>query len=184
MLHTPAALPSGWEGILWGPIPTAIIFYAQVCAQHMKTIPWWCTFMLLLGFVIVDTSVANMHPRVKCLKSKVQCQSYLLCNLVYRGLYKGYTNEHSHPQVSEFLSPIPLSVFVFLVHLKKKKGEKEQGGGQKKALSETVSWTSFPQQMWPDLFMGHNPASDKCHWRQRHTPGYFNTPSLFNWFST
>lgn len=115
-----------------GSNTTTFFFYAQVCVQHMKTIPCWCTFMLLLDFVIVDASVANMYPRVNCLKSKVQYQSYLLCNLVYRGLSAKVipTNIPTHRYQSS--RPPYLTVFVFLVHLKKKKGENSREGNRRR----------------------------------------------------
>lgn len=55
---------------------------------------------------------------------KFNVKGYLLCNLtgLPTTIHKACTDEHSHPQVSEFLSPTPHSLFVFLVHLKR--GEK------------------------------------------------------------
>lgn len=85
--------------------------------------------MLLLDFVIVDTNVANMHPRVKCLKSKVQCQSYLLCNLIYRGLSTEVipTNIPTH----RYQSPVPHTsqCVCFLGAFKEEEGRKIAGRG-------------------------------------------------------
>lgn len=106
------------------------------CVQHMKTIRLLVHIYVTSGFYHCGCQCGEYAPRVNGLKSKVQCQSYLLCNLVYRGLSTKVIPANIPTHRYQSSRPPYLSVFVFLVHLKKKKGKKIAGRG----IEEGVIW--------------------------------------------
>lgn len=106
------------------------------CVQHMKTIRCWCTFMLLLDFVIVDANVANTHPRVNCLKSKVQCQSYLLLIWFTEDSLQRLYQRTFPPTGIGVLIPQPSQCVCFLGAFKEEEGKKIAGRG----IEEGVIW--------------------------------------------